>query len=129
METSMLRRAVMSGIALLAVFAATITSAWAHHGWRWTEDGRFELTGVVEDAALGNPHGVLTLDVDGEKWTVEVGQPWRNERAGLTDAMLAPGAELTIVGKRSADADEHRVKAERVVIGGTNHDLYPERLR
>ncbi len=119
----------MSGVSLLAVFAAIIPSVWAHHGWRWTEDGRFEVTGVVEHATLGNPHGVLTLDVDGEKWTIEVGQPWRNERAGLTDAMLAPGAELKIVGKRSADAAERRVKAERVVIGGTNHDLYPERLK
>ena len=37
---------------------------------------------------LGNPHGVLTADVDREDRTVEVGQPWRNERAGLTDDRL-----------------------------------------
>lgn len=102
--------------------------ALAHHGWRWTEDGQFELTAKVEKAALGNPHGVLTMDADGSKWTVEVGQPWRNEQAGLRDAMFAKGATLTIVGKRSADAKEQRMKAERIVIKGKNHDLYPERL-
>ena len=102
--------------------------AFAHHGWRWTEDGQFELTAMVEKAVLGNPHGVLTMDADGSKWQVEVGQPWRNERAGLTDAMFVKGATLTIVGKRSADPKEQRMKAERILINGKKFDLYPERL-
>jgi hypothetical protein len=97
-------------------------------GLCWRLDGQFELTAIVEKAELGNPHGVLTMDADGSKWLVEVGQPWRNERAGLTDAMLAKGATLIVVGKRSADKKEQRMKAERIVIGGKNFDLYPERL-
>lgn len=112
----------------LLLMGACMGVAFAHHGWRWTDDGQFELTARVEKAALGNPHGVLTMDADGSKWMVEVGQPWRNERAGLTDAMMAKGAELVIVGKRSADPKEQRLKAERIIIEGKNHDLYPERL-
>lgn len=112
----------------VAILTAAATPALAHHGWRWTEGGLFELTGRITAARLGNPHGVLTLEVNGEEWTVEVGQPWRNQRAGLTDAMLAPDRELTVVGERSADPDERLVKAIRVVINGENHDLYPERL-
>jgi hypothetical protein len=102
--------------------------AFAHHGWRWTDDGQFELTAKVVKVSLGNPHGVLTMDADGSIWEVEVGQPWRNERAGLTDSMMAKGATLTIVGKRSSDAKERRMKAERIVIAGKPFDLYPERL-
>ena len=94
------------------------------HGASWVGG---ELTGVVVSARLGNPHGLLQVDVDGEQWTVEVGQPWRNERAGLTDAMLAPGREVTVSGARSRDATDRRVKAERVYIDGKLHDLYPER--
>lgn len=125
------RRAWLFGVsALIAGIGLSLSAlAFAHHGWRWTEDGNFELTGVIDEARLGNPHGVLTIDADGEKWQAEVGQPWRNERAGLKDAMLVKGVELTIVGKRSADPKERRVKAERVKIGGKNHDLYPERLK
>ncbi len=114
---------------VLAILAFTIAGvAQAHHGWRWTDDGDFSLTGTVRIAQLGNPHGVLTMDVNGETWIAEVGQPWRNERAGLTEAMLVKGVELTIVGKRAADAGDRKVKAERVVIKGRNYDLYPERL-
>ena len=115
-------------LAGLILMGAGLSAAFAHHGWRWTDDGQFELTARVEKAVLGNPHGVLTMDADGSKWLVEVGQPWRNERAGLTDAMMAKGATLTVIGKRSADAKEQRLKAERIVIGGKNFDLYPERL-
>lgn len=112
---------------LFLIAAAFATPAIAHHGWRWTDDGEFELTGVITVAKLGNPHGVLTVDAEGEVWTVEVGQPWRNDAAGLTDAMLAPGQEITARGQRSANPDERVMKAERIVIGDTVHDLYPER--
>lgn len=119
---------IRRGLAALVLSGAALGSALAHHGWRWTDDGQFELTAMVEKAVLGNPHGVLTMDADGSKWQVEVGQPWRNERAGLSDDMFAKGATLTIVGKRSSDPKEQRMKAERIVIGGKNFDLYPERL-
>ena len=118
-------RRCLSGLLLMGVSLGT---AFAHHGWRWTDDGQFELTARVEKAVLGNPHGVLTMDADGSKWLVEVGQPWRNERAGLSDAMMAKGATLTIVGKRSSDPKEMRLKAERIIIDGRKFDLYPERL-
>ena len=117
-----------STLALFALAVAAATPALAHHGWRWTEGGEFELTGVVTEARLGNPHGLLTIDADGEPWTAEVGQPWRNERAGLADVMMAPGAELTILGERSADPEELRVKAEAVVIDGQTFILYPDRM-
>ncbi len=82
---------------------------------------------MIRSARLGNPHGILEIDAEGEIWTAEVGQPWRNARAGLTDAMFAPGTEITLEGERSADPAERRMKAERVVIAGTVHVLYPDR--
>ena len=113
--------------AMTLMLASAAVPALAHHGWRWTADGNFELTGVVTAAKLGNPHGLLTVEAEGEVWTVEVGQPWRNAEAGLTDAMLAPGTEITAQGQRSAKADELVMKAERIIIGGTLYNLYPDR--
>jgi hypothetical protein len=120
------RRAILiGGGALLA--SGLSGAALAHHGWRWTDEGNFELTGIVQAVRLGNPHGLVTVDADGEEWIVEVGQPWRNARSGLQDEMLAPGVELTASGHRSADDAEKRMKAERVIIDGTTYDLYPDR--
>ncbi|MBM9594992.1 DUF6152 family protein [Roseitranquillus sediminis] len=120
---TLLRRTfIAAAVALIATHAA------AHHGWRWTDGGQFELTGVVTHAQLGNPHGVLTIEANGEIWAVEVGQPWRNERAGLTDNMLSVGTEMTVIGERHADPNELRMKAEAVVIDGETYPLYPERL-
>ena len=110
------------------VLVMVMGTAQAHHGWRWTSDGKFVITGVIVSAKLGNPHGVVKLNVEGKIWTIEVGQPWRNRRAGLTDAMFAKGREMTFVGQRSAKASERRVKALRIIINGKNHDLYPDRL-
>lgn len=107
--------------------AATAGTALAHHGWSWTTGGNIDLTGTVKEANLGNPHGELRVDVDGEIWTVEVGQPWRNDRAGLTDADYAPGNELRFIGEPSDKDGERLMKAERVFIGDKEHALYPDR--
>ena len=117
------RRFVIGGIAATA-FAGV---AHAHHGWEWAQDATFEITGVIKSAKLGNPHGILKIDAKNEEWTVEVGQPWRNERAGLKDSMLVKGVELTIRGNRAKDPKLKVVKAARVVIKGQTYNLYPER--
>lgn len=117
--------AAQLGIATLVLLFASLSHA--HHGWSWTESDNVEITGVIKSARLGNPHGVLTMEVDGEQWTAEVGQPWRNERAGLTDEMLREGAEVTISGQRSRDPEDRRVKAERVIIDQQVYQLYPGR--
>ncbi len=112
---------------IAAVGAVVAGPALAHHGWGWATDEEFELTGTIAGKRLGNPHGELTLNVGGEEWTVEIGQPWRNERVGLTEAVLADGTEVTAHGHRSANASERLMKAERLVIAGRDYDLYPGR--
>lgn len=99
----------------------------AHHGWAWTTGGNIELTGVIRTVQLGNPHGLLGVDVEGERWTVEVGQPWRNERAGLKDGDLAEGVEIRAIGQPAADRTEKRLKVERLYIGDREYILYPGR--
>jgi hypothetical protein len=118
------RRQFLAAGALAALLPA---SAYAHHGWAWAEDEEFTLSGVIRGARLGNPHGELDVEAADGMWIAEIGQPWRNERAGLTDGMLAPGVEVTLEGHRSRNPDEKVMKAERVIIAGTLHDLYPDR--
>ena len=112
--------AIMLGLAMAA-------PASAHHGWRWAESENAEITGTIKAVRLGNPHGEVTLDVNGEEWTAEVGQPWRNERAGLTDEILATGVTVTVRGHRALDPGTKVIKAERVIIDGKTYVLYPGR--
>jgi hypothetical protein len=116
-------------LALLALVAGTCLApgAWAHHGWGWATEEEFELTGTITHVRLGNPHGEVTLDVEGERWVVEVGQPWRNARAGLREEFLRVGRVITAHGHRSAKEGERVMKAERVVIDGKSYNLYPDR--
>ena len=116
---------------LAASFALSIAIpggvALAHHGWAWTTGKNIELGGVINEVKLGNPHGLLKVDVKGETWTVEVGQPWRNQQAGLKDGDLAEGVEIRLIGEPSADANEKRLKVERLFIGDREYVLYPDR--
>lgn len=115
--------------ALLAVATGILLmhSALAHHGWGWATDEEFEISGTITGVRLGNPHGEVTIDAKGARWVIEVGQPWRNERAGLTNELLSIGRLITVHGHRSAKQSELLVKAERVVIDGKSYNLYPDR--
>ena len=117
------RRTAILALALLLPAGA----ARAHHGWAWTTGENIELIGVIQEVRLGNPHGILEVGVEGETWTVEVGQPWRNERAGLKDGDLAPGVEIRAIGEPAAESDARRLKAERLFLGTREFILYPER--
>ena len=119
-----MRRWYLSVLVIGVLTMGSVGAAFAHHGWRWTTGGNIELTGMITAARLGNPHGVLT---EGQVWRVEVGQPWRNERAGLKPGDLKKGVEIRIVGEPSADIKDKRVKAERLYIGPKEYKLYPER--
>jgi len=120
-------RAILVALVFATALTLTAQRSDAHHGWAWTTGGNIDLTGIIKTARLGNPHGVLTIDVEGEIWTVEVGQPWRNRRAGLKEGNLAVGVEVRIVGEPSADLKKKRMKAEKIFIGGREYPLYPDR--
>ena len=130
-EAAMNRRSFLQrcGMAVPGAFAFGLlpVPSLAHHGWGWATDQEFELTGEITAVQLGNPHGEVTLNVKGEKWIVEVGQPWRNERAGLTPKLLAKGQVMTAHGHRSANKGQRLMKAERLVIAGKSYNLYPDR--
>ena len=122
-----MRRPVWSVLVLVIAMMSAASVALAHHGWRWTTGGNIELTGVITATQLGMPHGVLTVDAEGQVWRVEVGQPWRNERAGLKPGDLKKGVEIRVVGEPSADINDKRVKAERLYLGTREYNLYPSR--
>ena len=117
-----------SGTMAIASLVTFTKRSDAHHGWSWAEGELHTLTGTIKSAKLGNPHGMLKVTASDGEWTVEVGQPWRNARAGLKDSMLAKGVQLTIIGNRAKDKKLKVLKAVRIVINGKNHDLYPERI-
>ena len=122
---------IKQAITLLAVVLPAViwlpTAAFGHHGWGWASEEEFEITGRIVSVDLGNPHGELKLQVGDDEWVVEVGQPWRNERAGLSDDLLRVGQIITVHGHRSSQPADRLLKAERVIIDGRDYNLYPDR--
>lgn len=109
----------------LAVSGAT--AALAHHGWAWTEDGLFELTGTITAIYYGNPHPTLDVDVEGEIWRVDLATPRATANAGFMEDTAQVGDEVTAIGNRSRDEAERLMKASRVIVNGETYDVYPNR--
>ncbi|WP_172330377.1 hypothetical protein [Mangrovicoccus sp. HB161399] len=105
-----------------ADLAATLTGrpALDRHGSRWREDGQFELTGIVADAHRVAPDGILSVEADGQMWTAVLAGP-----QGPASDMLAEGAEVTLTGKRSANAEQMEMRAGAVEINGRRYVVDP----
>ncbi|MGE0501150.1 MAG: DUF6152 family protein [Rhizobiaceae bacterium] len=124
---AIVRMLACSGVAAGLLAAASVASL-AHHGWSWTEDGFFELEGVISDIYIGNPHATLAVDVEGEAWRVELAPPNATIRSGFDENAAKPGDEVTAIGNRSQDDAERRMKAVRLIVNGKTYDIYPNRV-
>ena len=47
----------------------------------------------------------------------------------LTADRAKPGDTVKILGNRSLDTDEKRLKAVRVTVGSKTYDIYPDRIK
>ncbi|CAN7463162.1 DUF6152 family protein [Rhizobium sp. LjRoot254] len=112
---------------IVAAFMAT--AALAHHGWSWAEADQIELTGTVKTVVIAPPHPTIDLTAtDGVDWHIELGNPGNTARSGFNEQSTKPGDTITVLGNRSLDPNEKRLKAVRVTVGEKVYDIYPERI-
>lgn len=110
-----------------AVAAGAASLACAHHGWSWYGNEDFSLTATVVEKQFGNPHDRLTVEADGERWTLLLSPPNRSERAGLTEELVEVGDTVTAHGHRRESGDLFEMKTERLEVDGKLYNLYPDR--
>jgi hypothetical protein len=106
------------------------TAALAHHGWSWAEADQIELTGTVKKVVIAPPHPTVDLTAtDGVDWHIELGNPRQTERSGFNANSAKPGDTVTVLGNRSQDPDEKRLKAVKVTVGEKVYEIYPDRIK
>jgi hypothetical protein len=96
-------------------------SAWAHHGdaGRYIEE-TVDITGVVVETQLINPHAILVLDVtdaSGKKvrWQAEMGGAQGLIRGGWTND-VKPGTKVTLTGRRLKSGAPYMNLTERARV-------------
>jgi hypothetical protein len=118
-------RTLMAAAAAVVITAA---AASAHHGWRWAEEEQSELTGTVVSLVVAPPHPSLEVEAEDGMWKIELGNPRQTQRAGFDDTSASKGDKVVILGNRSLDRNEKRMKAVRITVEGKAYDIYPERI-
>lgn len=115
-------------LAAAVVFAPAIPAS-AHHGWSWAEDDLTQLNGVIEEVAMSPPHPTVHVrDAQGVVWRVELGNPGRTTRSGFSGDTASAGDPITVLGNRTMDPGDAHMKAVRIIVGGQEYDMYPERI-
>jgi hypothetical protein len=111
----------------LLVMLLTVPSA-AHHGWAGNTEA-ITISGTVErTVSLAGPHATMQVrDEEGRLWDITLAPPARTDRAGLAEASIPVGDEVTIVGQRNSERDRLEIKTQRVEWDGRTFEVYPDR--
>lgn len=116
--------------ALIGALAVAAAPAMAHHGWSWAVDEQSELKGTIKEISMSPPHPTLKVEDDkGVLWQVDLGNPAQTERSNFKGDTAKAGDAIVVLGNRHKDAAKMHMKAVRITIGGTNYDMYPERIK
>jgi uncharacterized protein DUF6152 len=113
---------------ILALVSAVVPLS-AHHSWPVSFDRLVTVKGTVIEFVWGNPHPMITLEVqtnDGGKEKWQVGGPAVNrmEANGWTRTTVKPGDVITGIGYQFADGQK-TIRLERVVLAdGKEMRLY-----
>ncbi len=124
MQTETIRIVTVAAAVTMTAFAA-----FAHHGWTWAEEEQTELTGTIRTVMIAPPHPALEVETASDGvWKVELGNPRQTERSGFVEGSAKPGDEIVVLGNRSLDQNEKRMKAVRITVADKVFDIYPERI-
>jgi hypothetical protein len=104
---------------LLALIPAQVPLS-AHHVWPVNQQKLVTVKGTVVEFEWGNPHPMITLDVqttDGKKEKWQVGGPALNrmEANGWSKTTVKPGDVITGIGYQYTDGQKI-IRLERVIL-------------
>jgi hypothetical protein len=102
---------------LAAVFALSVSAAYAHHSFTATydESATIEIEGQLVQFMFRNPHAwvhVMAPDENGEmqRWGVEWGGAGQLSGQGVTRESLKPGDHVVITGNPGRNPRDHRLR-------------------
>ena len=106
---------------LLSLFLALPVSA--HHGWgSYDADNPMTIAGVIDAIALQNPHGEMTLTLEGEDWLITLAPLSRMNARGATAEILRAGAPIKAYGYPKRDGTRE-IRAEWIEVDGQRFQL------
>ncbi len=107
-----------------------VSGAYAHHGWSWAEADQVELSGMIREISMAPPHPTLQVETQNDGvWRVELGNPRLTQRSGFVEGVAKVGDPIVVLGNRSLDPNEKRMKAVRITVAGKVYDIYPDRIQ
>jgi hypothetical protein len=110
-------------ILALAIGAALIATAAAHHGWGSYDAAKpVTVTGPILTSKYENPHATITVRGSDKQWTVTLAPTSRMTSRGATEDLVAVGKTVSAYGYPST-VEKDEMRAERITIDGKTVEL------
>ena len=109
--------------ATLAFALILALPAAAHHGWgSYDADKPMTIEGAIETIKLENPHGAMTVQLEGAPWMITLAPLSRMNNRGATAEIVAAGKTVKAYGYPKRDGTPE-IRAEWIEIDGQHFEL------
>lgn len=104
-----MKRNFPTGIFAAVTVVLLCSTALAHHGWGGYKE-KIQGLFTIAELKLGNPHDrLIAMDDAGREWNLLLAPPARNRRFGFSEASIAVGDEVEIIGQKHPSRLEIKV--------------------
>ena len=108
---------------VLALSAALIGAAAAHHGWgSYDAANPITVAGPILTSKYENPHATITVKVADITWTVTLAPTSRMNSRGASADLVAVGKTVSAYGYKS-NVEKDEMRAERITIDGKTIEM------
>ncbi len=110
---------VLLGTALILLASFT----FFHHGWaNYDQTKELDFTSTIEESKFENPHALITVEYEGEPWTIYLAPTSRMTSRGLSSEAIGEGAEVRLVAYPHK-TKKGEMRAERIFVNGEKYEL------
>jgi hypothetical protein len=99
------------------------TPAAAHHGWgSYNAETPMTLEGTIDTLSLQNPHGAMTITLEGKPWLITLAPLSRMNARGATAEIVQEGRAAKAYGYPRRDGTPE-IRAEWIEVDGQRFEL------
>lgn len=118
-----MRAIIAASFSAFLLLAAPLV-ATAHHYFANFKQDEIVLRGTLVDAFIGNPHGILTVEANGQQWDAHLGAANHSRRLGLGNVLFERGDPIVVYGHPSVVPDKRELMTIRFVYKGVRYDVF-----
>ncbi len=113
----------LKNMLLGSAFLLLASFTFFHHGWaNYDQTKELDFNSTIKETKFENPHALITVEYEGEPWTIYLAPTSRMTSRGLSAEAIDEGTDVRLVAYPHK-TQKGEMRAERIFVNGEKYEL------